>query len=154
MMRNNSVFKIIMLVAVMIVVGYSAFTARYFIAGPKLNLDNVEYIESGDPLITISGNTSHVQALWVNGHEVLLEEGGVFTDTRTLTPGISYITVRAKDRFEREETRVITAYYNPPHQIAPEAYMTSAEVEDTEEQEEINENETLSAANAEHPDTL
>lgn len=127
MQKNNPFIPSLFIIGAVIVVGYSLFTARFFIAGPSLTINNPSYIESESPLITISGTTSHVQALWINGHEVFLESGGAFTDTRTLTPGISYIHIYAKDRFDRSEERIITAYYNPPHVVAPEAFMTEEE---------------------------
>ena len=114
-MRIHNPFRFIFFIlGAVIVVGYSLFTARFFIAGPQLNIDNPRYIETDEPLLIISGNSSNIQALWINGHEVFLEENGAYTNKRILTPGISYITLFAKDRFDRTEEKIITAYYNAP----------------------------------------
>jgi hypothetical protein len=148
-MKIHNPFRFIFfIIGAVVVVGYSLFTARFFIAGPQLEVDNPEYIETSEPLITISGTSSHIQALWVNGHEVFLEEGGIYRDTRILTPGLSYITLLAKDRFDRTEKKIITAYYNKPFEapIMEEREVNLGETDSTEPETDTTEPETDTAS--------
>lgn len=155
-MRNHNPFKsFFFVVAAVIVVGYSLFTARFFIAGPQIVLDNPEYIETTEPLITISGISSNIQALWVNGHEVFLEEGGAYSDTRILTPGISYITLLAKDRFDRVEERIITAYYTPPYEFPSLDEIAGANASNTDENtdgDDVADSDTSDTSDTENPE--
>ncbi len=88
----------------LVIAGYSAYAAWPLLEGPSL-----EVLLSVTPshTITLTGATSRVSILQVDGGGVPLGEDGSFSIERAMPPGYTAITVLAEDRFGRRTTKII-----------------------------------------------
>jgi hypothetical protein len=91
--------------AVLILVGYSAYAAYPYLRGPVLTL-NAPSSHTDDTVI--SGRTVRVSTLTIDGLPIPLDEQGAFSVERAYPPGYTVVTVRAADRFGRAVERTLT----------------------------------------------
>lgn len=101
-----------------VVFGYALFVAMPYLRGPSLTL--VTPVEGGTvttPTVSVYGKTERVSYLAINDLPVPLLEDGTFAVERAYPPGYTVFTVRARDRFGREEVRTIHFLhtYNYPY---------------------------------------
>lgn len=100
------------------VLGYSLFAAKPYLSGPSLTIQTPREGETvSTATVSIYGKTERVSYLAINDLPVPLLEDGTFAVERAYPPGYTVFTVRARDRFGREEVRTIRFLhtYNYPH---------------------------------------
>lgn len=87
---------------------YCLFQARFLILGPQVwitaPLDG-EVVASS--VITISGTTSNIAHISLNGRQIFTDEGGAWSEKLIVSPGTSIMTVVVRDRFGRERKRSV-----------------------------------------------
>ena len=91
-------------VALLIILGYSAYAALPLIQGPSLTATATIDTDA----VLISGMTRRVAFLEVNGAPVPLQENGSFLAKRAYPPGYTAITVTARDRFGKGVTKKLS----------------------------------------------
>lgn len=116
---NNRPLYTLLGLGLALVLGYSLFVAMPYLRGPSLTI--VTPVEGGtvtSPIISIYGKTERVSYLAINDLPVPLLEDGTFAVERAYPPGYTVFTVRARDRFGREEVRTINFLhtYNYPYE--------------------------------------
>jgi hypothetical protein len=90
------------------IIGYSFFQARDFIRGPYLVIDepqNGSLVEH--PLVTVNGKALNISSLSLNGRSIAVDEDGNFNETLVLARGYTIMTLEARDRFGRVETKTL-----------------------------------------------
>jgi hypothetical protein len=85
-----------------VVVLYSFFSFRDYIAGPEIL---ITYPENGSTIststVTIQGQAIHIRDIELNKKPILLDKQGNFTNTILLHPGYNVSVITAKDKFNR-----------------------------------------------------
>ena len=103
----------VILVAVLIVLGYSYGRTRDIVAGPRIEVmaPKVETPVSNS-LIQIEGRATNVAFLTLNGREIFTDEMGYFKETVLLSYGYNILTIYARDKFGRGVEKTIELVYN------------------------------------------
>lgn len=95
----------LIVLALVIIAGYSLYAAFPFLEGPSLKVS--ASTASGEPT-SIRGVTKRVSFLEVNGEAVSIGEDGAFSTERTYPAGYTAVTVTARDRFGRNITKTLS----------------------------------------------
>lgn len=131
-MANRSITRLIFGILFLCVIGYMTFVFRFYLQKPQILIDQSNYILTDNPIVEISGNTKNIQTLYINSVPVLLDEDNNFSQKRSVSPGISNITIEGVDRFDRS-TEISISVERKEVFKAPEAIPESEEEEiDTE----------------------
>lgn len=104
-----------------LIVAYTLVVSLPYLRGPSLI---VVTPTPGESVLTqevkIYGKTERVSYLAINDLEVPLREDGTFALERVYPPGYTVLTVRARDRFGREEVRIIRFIHSYTYPYGPE----------------------------------
>ena len=92
-----------LIILFILLVAYSLFQARALIIGPKISIESpADGKTVDDPLVVISGQSKNIAWLSLNDHQIFTDEEGEWSEKLLVSPGISIMTVKARDRFGRE----------------------------------------------------
>jgi len=90
---------------------YVVFQARFIILGPQISIDYPrDAQEVTDPLLIMRGTAHNVARIELNWRQIFADREGTWSEKLLLSPGVSIMTVNARDRFGREteeQVRVI-----------------------------------------------
>lgn len=99
----KSILKILgFALIIIIVIGYSYFSFKEFIAGPQLIINepiNGSLISTST--VKIIGQALHIQDITINNRPIVIDKQGNFSETLLLFPGYNVSVIYAKDRFNR-----------------------------------------------------
>lgn len=136
---NSSITRWIFGILFLCVLGYIAFVFRFYIQSPSITIDQMDYIVTNNPIVTISGETKNIHTLYINSVPTLLNDEGKFTQTRGITTGVTTITISGIDRFDRTVDKTISVerqeVFIPPTP-SPEENIDE-ELDDSENTEEL-----------------
>lgn len=95
-------------ILVLIIGSYAVWKGFDYISGPKINVFTPPngYATTSE-VIKIYGQIERVSDLKINGHTVLVDVDGNFSDFIALFPGINFTNLTAKDRFGRSVTEIL-----------------------------------------------
>lgn len=79
---------------------YGHFQARFFLAGPLIELEPLETVQT-ERVAVIRGRAENITEITLNGKSIYTDEAGNFTDEIILPDGYTIMTIRAADRFGR-----------------------------------------------------
>ena len=132
-MANRSLNRLILGILFLCVIAYTVFVFRFYLQKPNIELDQRDYIVTNNSVITLSGVTDNVHTLHINGVSVFVDAEGRFSQTRSITNGVTHITLIATDRFEREIERSISVekqeVFVPPPPTEEELEVLEEEIE-------------------------
>ena len=133
-MANRSINRLIFGILFLCVIGYIVFVFRYYIQQPSIELDQRDYIVTNNSLVTLSGITNNVHTLHINDVSVFVDEDGRFSQKRSVTDGITNVTITATDRFERSIQKNISiekkeTFTPPPPPVEEEIEIIEEELE-------------------------
>jgi hypothetical protein len=95
----------------LILLGYGLMESWPLIAGPSLTLTSPQDGATiPDGVVTVSGTTKRVGALYVDGAPLLIDEKGDFSRIIVLPRGGAILTLVATDRFGRTITKQESLY--------------------------------------------
>ncbi len=110
--RDSALTKIALALFFLIIAGYAYFEARGILFGPSIQVSqSIEQVSS--PYIELTGTTTHIASLEVNGQSVPVTEEGAFDIPYALSPGYNRIVLDAKDKYGKSAERVIQIVYTP-----------------------------------------
>lgn len=110
--RDSTLTKIALVVFFLLIAGYAYFEARGILFGPTISVaQTVEQVSS--PYIELTGTTSHIAALEMNGQSVPVTEAGAFDIPYALSPGYNRIVLDATDKYGHSTEKVIQIVYTP-----------------------------------------
>lgn len=113
--RKYGIGVIITILFFLVVLAYGVYEGSAIIAGPKITLDSSEAtVTQNDPLFTLSGTATRITTLLVNGRVLPITEDGHFFDEYLLAPGYNEISIVARDRTDREQTKTLHVVYHAP----------------------------------------
>ena len=87
---------------------YCLFQARFLILGPRITISHPQDGEVvPTPAVTLSGYAYNAAWLSLNGQQIFTDEEGYWEEALLLAEGTSIISIRAEDRFGREQEESI-----------------------------------------------
>lgn len=119
MINRDGVKKILKLtffiLIIVIVIGYSFFSFRDYISGPKII---ITYPENGSTMSTttveIKGQALHIRDITINNKPLIIDKLGNFVYTLLLFPGYNSASISAKDKFNRITEYKLELVYKKP----------------------------------------
>lgn len=91
---------------------YTLFQARFLILGPVINIESPHDGELVDQsVIMIKGTAQNIAYISLNDRPIFIDSKGNWNERYALSPGLSVITLRAKDRFGRETEKTLRLVY-------------------------------------------
>jgi uncharacterized protein YfaP (DUF2135 family) len=110
--RDSALTKIALAVFFLIILGYAYFEARGILFGPTIQVSQtVEQVST--PYIELTGTTTHIATLSMNGQSVPVTEQGAFDIPYALSPGYNRIVLDATDKYGHSTQKVIQIVYAP-----------------------------------------
>lgn len=100
-------------VALVLVVGYILFQARFLVIGPQIVLTQALPAVANERTVTLVGQTANITNLTLNGRTIYTDENGHFKESLVLENGYTIMMLRAHDRFGRERSVERTVVYRP-----------------------------------------
>jgi Glucodextranase, domain B len=108
--RDSTLTKIALAVFFLIILGYAYFEARGILYGPEIYVSQtVEQVSS--PYVELTGTTTHIATLSMNGQPVPVTEQGVFDIPYALSPGYNRIVLDASDKYGHTTQKIIQIVY-------------------------------------------
>lgn len=109
-LRPKHAFFIILFVLLTV---YSLYQARFLILGPQIWIDNPQDNETVEsPVIIMEGRSSNIAWISLNDRQIFTDEYGKWSEKLIVSPGLSIMTVKARDRFGRETEKNVRIVLN------------------------------------------
>ena len=110
--RDSRITKVALILFFLIILGYAYFEAQGILWGPSIAVSNtIQQVTS--PYIELTGTTSHIASLAVNGLSVPVTEAGAFDIPLALSPGLNRIVLDAQDKYGHSTQKVVEIVYVP-----------------------------------------
>lgn len=110
--RDSALTRIVLVVFFVLILGYGYFEARGILYGPTIEVpQNIEQVST--PYIDLTGTTTHIASLEMNGQSVPVTEQGAFDIPLALSPGYNRIVLAATDKYGKSTQQVIQIVYTP-----------------------------------------
>lgn len=113
---NNNLSSYLKLVGIVFLAvaisGYAIFQARNIILGPIINIDSPKNGATvAQSFVEIEGKTRNISYISMNDNQIFTDDKGVFREKLLLSYGYNIITIRVRDRFNREITKRLELIY-------------------------------------------
>lgn len=109
--------KTFLILAALLILGYSAFETRRLISGPEITvISPADGSATSSSIVLISGVAKNISFLTINDNPAFTDEEGHFMEALSPPPGYAIFTVAATDRFGRTarvEVHVSVSNYCP-----------------------------------------
>lgn len=107
--NSRKIIKIIFISSIaLFIVIYAIWRSLNYVKGPSIIIDQPKPFESIEASTTdIIGTALRISKLLLNNREISTDEQGNFKEKIVVFPGINYITIEARDQFERSITKDI-----------------------------------------------
>ncbi len=113
-MKNKKIIAITFLIFLFMLVGYSLYTARNVILGPRLELSVPGGIMTAtSQVIEITGSAINTTELRLNNRVIILTQDGGFSEKMLLSVGNNVFVFDAVDKFNRSAQKVLQVVYAP-----------------------------------------
>lgn len=84
---------------------------RHFVSAPWLIVDNpTDGMTIADRVVTVNGKTDRDARIFVNAHDVIVNQDGSFEEIISLQNGVNTIVVKSINSFDKESEQIITVY--------------------------------------------
>ncbi len=103
-MKINIQPKYALLIALFVVlIAYSSYQARFLILGPRVRIDNPQNNQVVEnEMVVVEGLARNIAWISLNDRQIFTDEDGKWSEKLIVSPGLSIMTVKARDRFGRE----------------------------------------------------
>lgn len=100
-------------IAILLLIAYIVFQARFLIAGPQVTMTFVPDIVQAQRQITLEGKTKNITEISINGRSIATDENGNFSENIILENGYTIVSIEARDRYGRETRHEHQFVYTP-----------------------------------------
>ncbi|OHA91502.1 MAG: hypothetical protein A2832_00630 [Candidatus Zambryskibacteria bacterium RIFCSPHIGHO2_01_FULL_44_22b] len=105
--------RTILIVLFSILVIYSIYQGRFLILGPQIWVDNIKDGETvAEPVITVAGRAKNVAWISLNDRQIFTDEEGYWSEKLVVSEGVSFISIKARDRFGHEVNKNLQIVLN------------------------------------------
>ncbi|OHA89811.1 MAG: hypothetical protein A3C70_00965 [Candidatus Zambryskibacteria bacterium RIFCSPHIGHO2_02_FULL_43_14] len=109
-LRPKHAFFIILFILLIV---YFLYQARFLILGPQVWIDNPQNDEIVEgSIIIMEGRSSNIAWISLNDRQIFTDEYGKWSEKLIVSPGLSIMTVKARDRFGRETKESVRIVLN------------------------------------------
>ncbi|MEK7461508.1 MAG: hypothetical protein AAB586_00325 [Patescibacteria group bacterium] len=82
---------------------YFLYQARALLYGPQIQIENLKDGQVvADPLVIIEGQSKNIAWVSLNDRQIFTDEDGKWSEKLLVSPGLSIMTIKARDRFGHE----------------------------------------------------
>ena len=100
--------NLVLIALFVLLVFYALYEARALIFGPYIKINQPQNGAAlSDPLVVVEGESNNISWISLNGRQIFTDEKGGWSEKLLVSPGLSIITLRARDRFGRETEKQI-----------------------------------------------
>lgn len=110
--------SVLVLLAILLVVTYVAFQARFLLHGPTIVLIDVPASVQNEQIIHLKGTAANISKITLNGKQIFTDNSGYFDEALVLENGYTIATIQAVDRYGRK-TSVVEHFVYTPLSIIP-----------------------------------
>lgn len=103
----------IIAIALLFVLAYVIFQARFLIGGPQIALTGTYPFKQNERELVITGSAYNISRLWLNDRQIYTDAQGNFKEVIILENGYTITTLRAEDRYGRETTATESFVFTP-----------------------------------------
>jgi len=108
---RNRIKNISIVVLILIVIGYSLYTARNLIRGPVLVVSEpIDGALVSTSTVIIRGYAPNAKSITLNDQAILIDEQGNFAEIRLLEQGENVYKLYITDRFNRKNQRILRIF--------------------------------------------
>lgn len=105
--------RVILATVFLFLASYSIYQARAVLVGPRVWITSPRDGESvNTPLITIEGRAKNISWIQLNDRQIYTDEKGNWSEKLIVSPGLSIMSIKARDRFGRETEKRIQIVLN------------------------------------------
>jgi hypothetical protein len=112
--RHSRITQIVLIIFFIVLLLYAYYEARGLLFGPQISISSDSPTTVTSQYVLITGATSYISSLSVDGEQIPVTESGAFSEAYLLAPGENYIYFDAKDNWGRTREKVIEIYYATP----------------------------------------
>lgn len=98
----------LLIILFILLIAYSLYQARALLVGPQVSIESPQdgqVVE--DPLVVMEGQSKNIAWISLNDRQIFTNEEGVWSEKLLVSPGLSIMTVKARDRFGRETEKSV-----------------------------------------------
>jgi len=97
-----------LIILFLLLIAYSLYQARALLVGPQIWIENPQDGDTVEnPLVIVEGQSKNIAWISLNDRQIFTDEKGVWSEKLLVSPGLSIITVKARDRFGRETKKSV-----------------------------------------------
>lgn len=123
--RDSTLTRVALVIFFLLIAGYAYYEAQGILFGPQIDLaQTVENVSI--PYIELTGTTSHISKLQMNGQSEPVTEQGAFDIPYALSPGYNRIVLDATDKYGHSTEKVVQIIYTPSTSTPAEAATSTA----------------------------
>ena len=121
-MNIKTILKItIILITTFIIAGYSYYRTKDFIEGPVVTIN---YPSDGEtiysPVVEITGTAKNISYITLDDRQIYTDESGNFSEKLLLYPGYNIISIKVRDKFDRQKEKVLEVVYKSKNGPLPQ----------------------------------
>ena len=110
---RNFVFGMIITGALILMVLYILFQARFLITGPQVTLIDEPASVQNNQVVNLRGQTQNITRISLNGRQIFTDKAGYFDEALVLENGYTVATIQVTDRYGRQKSIVKKFVYTP-----------------------------------------
>lgn len=100
-------------IALLLIVGFIIFQARFLIIGPKIVITEAPVGPQNERQVFVAGTAYNISHLWLNDRPIYTDAQGNFKEALILENGYTIATLRAEDRYGRTTTVTRPLVFSP-----------------------------------------
>ncbi len=107
---------LLMGIAFFVIAGFTYLKMQNFLEGPRIEIFSPENGSTiTNSFFNITGQARNISFLYLNDGQIFVDEEGNFSESLLAYPGYNIITLRARDKFEREITESLEIVFDAPN---------------------------------------
>ena len=108
MLSRNLIIRILIILGILMVVGYSFFALKDVLRRPRIDITTPQTgYATTTPMITIAGRVLRGNLFFINNATTTIDIDGNFSEQLLLSSGYNIMTLEARDRYGRTGSEVI-----------------------------------------------
>lgn len=108
MFSRKLIIRILTILGILIVVGYSFFALKDVLRGPRIDIETPQSgYSTTTPMIGVSGRVFRGNLFFIDNATTTIDLEGNFSEQLLLSSGYNIMTLEARDRYGRTSTETI-----------------------------------------------
>jgi Glucodextranase, domain B len=117
--HNITIKKALSVVGILGILGVIFYNTKDIFFGASFSIVAVaDGATVQDSFLPISGNAKNATEVDINGRTIALDKKGLFSDGIVLSPGYNIVEIKQRDRFGKEQKKVLHLVAEPVSNVA------------------------------------